>query len=184
MTSLLKTTEIQGLYKELGELDRKRKVILQKIRSNPEIVIAEIQRIVKSNSEKWFVRTERHGSIMPLTDTDKVLRICGVEIKKTQVNFGNSRTLKLKKMNENLYDLTLSIEYLNGVSYTVNQQVTSNNPLSAQIYQSMVELTPLQLKLIKKQIEELEKKSLKNKEILRLQEIIANATEALKLLKK
>lgn len=175
MTKSQKTLE--ALYKEIGALDHKKKALMRELKTYPAYSIGYITDAIKGKmTGAWYVRTDHQGIPMSVDNKDKVIRYSGYKVEDQKSN--------VKSINQNIYNVTMTIENLQGVSYTKFIQVSVDRPIVPQIWSNMIELSPAQLRKIEIDIKKLEVEQKKTAKIKELEDMIAKASAELAKLKK
>jgi len=179
-----KKTELRSFYSKLAKLDEERKAILREIKSHPSYAISYIKEAFEQRANKWFVRDNGTGKAMPTTDGTKVIRFTDIIINQNDVNAGQRRiTRAINKLRTTMYNVRMTTQNLKGTTYQTTIQVSVDQPLGPQLFQSLHELTPIQLKKIQKDLEKLEAQKAKLQQIKALEETISKAQAELKKLK-
>jgi hypothetical protein len=178
-----KKTELRSYYLKLAKLDEERKEVIKQIKSHPTHAISYIKEAFAQKANKWFVRDNGTGKAMAVTDGTKVIRYTDIIINQNNVNSGGRQTTAIRKMNSTFYQVRLTTQNLEGTTYQTTIQVSVDQPLGPQLFQSLHELTPIQLKKIQKDLEKLEAQKAKLQQIKALEETISKAQAELKKLK-
>ena len=168
---------LQALYKEIGALDHKKKALMRELKSYPEYSIGYITDAIKGKmTGTWYVRNDHQGIPMSVDNKDKVIRYTGYKVEAKQSN--------VRIINENIYNVTMTIENLQGASYTKFMEVSVDRPIVPQIWSNMTELSPAQLRKIETDLRKLEVEQKKTAKIKELEDMIAKASAELAKLKK
>ena len=176
--------ELRTYFVKLAKLDDERKAIIREIKSHPSYAIEYIKEAFAQKSNKWFVRDNGTGKPMNVTESDRVIRFTDIVINQNNVNAGTRRpTRAINKLRTTMYNVRMTTQNLEGTTYQTSLQVSVDKPLVPQLFQSMHELTPIQLKKIQKDLEKLEARKAKMQQIKQLEETIAKAQAELKKLK-
>ena len=178
-----KKMELLSYYVKLAKLDKERKEILKEMKSRPAYAIDYIKEGFNQKANKWFVRDNGTGVGMRISDSTKVIRFTDIIINQINLNAGGRQTRAIKKINSTMYQVRLTTQNLAGNVYQLDIQVSVDRPIVPQVFQSMHELTPAQLKKIQKDLEKLEAQKAKIDQIKKLEDTIAKAQDELKKLK-
>jgi hypothetical protein len=161
--------QLQKIYKDLGELDTKRKELIKQLLVDPTYVRNYITDFVKTEATKnvWYKRNNTEAfpkdiQIVQLQD----------EIKIEPSNI------------DNIYGVKLTFKTLQGNIFNSSFHLNAKRPLAPQIFQTLDPISNVELAKIKKQVEKLEKESLKNKAITDLEAQIVLIQAELAKLKK
>jgi hypothetical protein len=176
--------ELRTFYVKLAKLDEERKAILREIKAHPAYAIDYIKEAFRQKENIWFVRDNGTGKPMSVTEADRVIRFTDIVINQRMVNAGQRNvTRAIKKIRSTMFDVRLTTQNLNGTTYQTSIQVSVDKPILPQLFQSMHELTPIQLKKIQKDLAKFEAESIKKEQIKQLEDTIAKAQAELKKLK-
>jgi len=182
-----KKTELRSYYTKLAQLDEQRQSLLREIKSHPTYAVAAVKEAFAVKAGTWFVRDNGEGKAMSVSEAnaDRVIRFVpdSIIVNQSNVNPGGRQTAAIRKIKSTIYQVTMTVEDLTGGTYQVTQTVSLDRPLVAQLFQSVHELTPLQLKKVKKKLADLEATKAKTAQIRQLEETIAKAQDELKKLR-
>lgn len=159
-----------AITKEINDLDRKKRQLMIQIKEYPEYAIGFIQKSIKLNPNKWYVRTDAKGNPMDISDGSKVFRY-------TQFRVNNT------VHKQTVYLVYMTLEFMNGSTREITIDVSINRPIEPQILSNMIELTPDQLKDIEYELKRRKEEQEKIKKIKELEDLIKKASDELNKLK-
>ena len=161
--------QLEKIYKDLGELDTKRKALIKQLLVNPTYVRNYITEFVKTESAKnvWYKRNNTEAF-------PKDIQIAQLQ---DEISITPSNV-------DNMFAIKISFKTLDGNIFNSDININAKRPLGPQIFQTLEPISNVELAKIKKQIEKLEKENAKNKAITDLEaQIILIQAELAKLKK-